>query len=157
MPLFAGSQTRPGPPADPTSVVIDVRGLTRTYVRGRVRAVNGVSVAAGRGEVVGLIGPDGAGKTSVLQILAGVLDANGGTVSVAGVDVIRDPEAVKSLIGYMPQGLGLNLYDSLTVAENIEFFRDLRRVPRAQYADNRARLLGMTRLTPFLDRPAGKL
>ena len=138
-------------------MVIDVRGLTRTYARGRVRAVNGVSVAAGRGEVVGLIGPDGAGKTSVLQILAGVLDADGGTVSVAGVDVIRDPEAVKSLIGYMPQGLGLNLYDSLTVAENIEFFRDLRRVPRSQYADNRARLLGMTRLAPFLDRPAGKL
>ena len=138
-------------------MVIDVRGLKRTYARGRVRAVNGVSVTAGRGEVVGLIGPDGAGKTSVLQILAGVLDAHAGTVSVSGVDVIRDPEAVKPIIGYMPQGLGLNLYDSLTVAENIEFFRDLRRVPRAQYEDNRARLLDMTRLAPFLDRPAGKL
>ena len=107
--------------------------------------------------MVGLIGPDGAGKTSVLQILAGVLGADAGTASVAGVDVVRDPEAVKHLIGYMPQGLGLNLYDSLTVAENIEFFRDLRRVPRAQYEDNRARLLRMTRLAPFLDRPAGKL
>ena len=138
-------------------MVIDVRGLKRTYARGRVRAVDGVSVAAARGEVVGLIGPDGAGKTSVLQILAGVLDADAGTALVAGVDVIRDPEAVKPIIGYMPQGLGLNLYDSLTVAENIEFFRDLRRVPRAQYEDNRARLLAMTRLAPFLDRPAGKL
>jgi ABC-2 type transport system ATP-binding protein len=138
-------------------VVIDVRGLTRTYSRGRVRAVNGVSIAAARGEVVGLIGPDGAGKTSVLQVLAGVLEAHAGSVSVAGVDVVRDPEAVKSIIGYMPQGLGLNLYDSLTLAENIEFFRDLRRVPRARYEDNRARLLGMTRLAPFLDRPAGKL
>jgi ABC-2 type transport system ATP-binding protein len=57
----------------------------------------------------------------------------------------------------MPQGLGLNLYDSLTVAENVEFFRDLRRVPRPQYQDNRDRLLGMTRLAPFLDRPAGAL
>jgi drug efflux transport system ATP-binding protein len=138
-------------------VVIDVRGLTRTYARGRVRAVNGISISAARGEVVGLIGPDGAGKTSVLQILAGVLAADAGSASVAGVDVVRDPEAVKSIIGYMPQGLGLNLYDSLTVAENIEFFRDLRRVPRAQYEDNRTRLLGMTRLGPFLDRPAGKL
>ena len=138
-------------------MVIDARGLTRTYARGRVRAVNGVSVAAGQGEVVGLIGPDGAGKTSVLQILAGVLDAHAGTAWVAGVDVVHDPEAVKPVIGYMPQGLGLNLYDSLTVAENIEFFRDLRRVPRPQYEDNRARLLDMTRLAPFLDRPAGKL
>jgi drug efflux transport system ATP-binding protein len=138
-------------------MVIDARGLTRTYARGRVRAVNGVSVAAGRGEVVGLIGPDGAGKTSVLQILAGVLHAHAGTAWVAGVDVVREPEAVKTVIGYMPQGLGLNLYDSLTVAENIEFFRDLRRVPRAQYEDNRGRLLDMTRLAAFLDRPAGKL
>jgi ABC-2 type transport system ATP-binding protein len=119
--------------------------------------VNGVSFSVARGEVVGLIGPDGAGKTSVLQILAGVLDADAGTASVAGVDVVHDPEAVKSVIGYMPQGLGLNLYDSLTAAENIEFFRDLRRVPRAQYRDDRTRLLDMTRLAPFLDRPAGKL
>jgi ABC-2 type transport system ATP-binding protein len=138
-------------------MVIDVRGLTRTYSRGRIRAVDGVSFTVGRGEVVGLIGPDGAGKTSVLQILAGVLGADAGTASVAGVDVVRDPERVKPLIGYMPQGLGLNLYDSLTVAENVEFFRDLRRVPRARYADNRERLLRMTRLAPFLDRPAGKL
>jgi ABC-2 type transport system ATP-binding protein len=140
-----------------TSAVIDVRGLTVTYARGKVRAVSGISVSAGRGEVVGLIGPDGAGKTSVLQVLAGVLSADAGTISLAGVDVVRDPEAVKSIIGYMPQGLGLNLYDSLTVAENIQFFRDLRRVPRAQYEDNRTRLLTMTRLAPFLDRPAGKL
>jgi len=134
-------------------VVIDVRGLKRTYARGRVRAVDGVSVAAARGEVVGLIGPDGAGKTSVLQILAGVLDADAGTALVAGVDVIRDPEAVKPIIGYMPQGLGLNLYDSLTVAENIEFFRDLRRVPRAQYEDNRARLLAMAQAARTLAKP----
>src|SRR5688572_6986455 len=138
-------------------MVIDVRGLTKTYARGRIQAVGGVSFAVGPGEVVGLIGPDGAGKTSVLQILAGVLSADGGAASVAGVDVLRDPERVKGVIGYMPQGLGLNLYDSLTVGENVEFFRDLRRVPRAQYADNRERLLRMTRLAPFLDRPAGAL
>ena len=138
-------------------MVIEARGLTRTYARGRIRAVTDVSFGVDRGEVFGLIGPDGAGKTSVLQILAGVLRAHGGAVTVAGIDVLRDPEAIKDRIGYMPQGLGLNLYDSLTVAENIEFFRDLRRVPRAQYQDNRDRLLGMTRLAPFLDRPAGKL
>src|SRR6185369_16370298 len=138
-------------------MVIEARGLTRTYARGRIRAVTDVSFGVDRGEVFGLIGPDGAGKTSVLQILAGVLRADAGTATVGGIDVLRDPEAVKDLIGYMPQGLGLNLYDSLTVAENIEFFRDLRRVPRTQYQDNRDRLLRMTRLAPFLDRPAGKL
>jgi ABC-2 type transport system ATP-binding protein len=138
-------------------MVIEARGLTRTYARGRIRAVTDVSFDVDRGEVFGLIGPDGAGKTSLLQILAGVLRADRGAATVAGIDVLRDPEGVKDRIGYMPQGLGLNLYDTLTAAENIEFFRDLRRVPRAQYQDNRDRLLGMTRLAPFLDRPAGKL
>src|SRR5581483_6007868 len=150
----------PASPADPhapESPPIQVDGLWRSYRRGRVRAVRGVSFAVPRGEVFGLIGPDGAGKTSVLQVLAGVLRADAGTVRVAGVDVSRDPEAVKEAIGYMPQGLGLNLYDSLTVEENIEFFRDLRRVPAPQYRDNRERLLRMTRLGRFLDRPAGAL
>jgi ABC-2 type transport system ATP-binding protein len=134
-----------------------VEALCRSYRRGRVRAVRDVSFEVGRGEVFGLIGPDGAGKTSVLQVLAGVLRADSGAARVAGVDVRRDPEAVKAGIGYMPQGLGLNLYDSLTVRENIEFFRDLRRVPREQYADNRERLLRMTRLERFLERPAATL
>jgi ABC-2 type transport system ATP-binding protein len=139
------------------TAVFAARNLCRSYRRGRIRAVSDVSFEVPRGEVFGLIGPDGAGKTSVLQVLAGVLRADSGEARVAGVDVIRDPEAVKEAIGYMPQGLGLNLYDSLTVQENIEFFRDLRRVPREQYDDNRERLLRMTRLERFLDRPAGKL
>ena len=137
--------------------VVDVHALVKTYARGRIRAVEGVSLSVGKGEVFGLIGPDGAGKTSVLQVLAGVLRADSGTAIVAGADVIRDPESVKHAIGYMPQGLGANLYDTLTVTENIEFFRDLRRVPRAAYRDHRERLLAMTRLGPFADRPAGKL
>ena len=136
---------------------IEVDGLWRSYRRGRVPAVRGISLAVPRGEVFGLVGPDGAGKTSVLQVLAGVLRADAGTVRVAGLDVAVDPEGVKEAIGFMPQGLGLNLYDSLTVEENIEFFRDLRRVPAPQYQDNRERLLRMTRLGRFLDRPAGAL
>jgi ABC-2 type transport system ATP-binding protein len=151
----------PGPALDgpgPTGpAVIEIEGLSRAYARGRILAVRDVSLRVARGEVFGLIGPDGAGKTSVLQVLAGVLRADTGSARVAGVDVIRNPEAVKAAIGYMPQGLGLNLYDSLTVAENIEFFRDLRRVAPDQYRENRERLLRMTRLGPFLDRPAGKL
>jgi ABC-type multidrug transport system ATPase subunit len=137
--------------------VIAAHDLTKSYGRGRIRAVRNVSLSVARGEVIGLIGPDGAGKTSLLQILAGVLRADAGTASVAGVDVLRDPESVKAAIGYMPQGLGLNLYDALTVRENIEFFRDLRRVPPAAYGDNLERLLRVTRLQPFLGRAAGKL
>ncbi len=137
--------------------IIRVEGLHKRYQRGRVHAVEDVSFEVHRGRVYGLIGPDGAGKTSVMQILAGVLSADGGKAVVAGIDVLADPEAVKPLIGYMPQGLGLNLYDSLSVEENIEFFRALRQVPEAQYRVNRERLLAMTRLAPFLDRPAGKL
>jgi ABC-2 type transport system ATP-binding protein len=136
---------------------IQVRGLSKSYRRGRVVAVRNATFDVRAGEVFGLIGPDGAGKTSVLQILAGVLRADAGEARVAGVDVIRDPEAVKPWIGYLPQGLGLNLYDALTVEENIEFFRDLRRMPREAYVANRDRLLGMTRLAPFLARPAGAL
>ncbi|HCO42743.1 ATP-binding cassette domain-containing protein [Immundisolibacter sp.] len=137
--------------------VIRLDGLHKTYARGRVLAVDGVSLSVPRGHVYGLIGPDGCGKTSILQVLAGVLSADAGHAEVAGIDVLRRPEAVKPLIGYMPQGLGLNLYDTLSVAENIAFFRALRQVPPTRFRDNAERLLAMTRLSPFLDRPAGKL
>jgi ABC-type multidrug transport system ATPase subunit len=150
--------SRPAPTPTPTDrSVIRVADLHKHYSRGKVHAVRGVSFDVHRGRVLGLIGPDGAGKTSIIQILAGVLSANAGRASVAGIDVLRQPERVKPLVGYMPQGLGLNLYDSLSVAENIEFFRALRLVPDTEYRENRARLLAMTRLEPFLDRPAGKL
>jgi ABC-2 type transport system ATP-binding protein len=150
--------TAPQPASTPSDRdVIRVAGLHKRYARGRVHAVRGVSFDVHRGRVLGLIGPDGAGKTSIIQILAGVLSADSGDVSIAGVDVLRQPERVKPLIGYMPQGLGLNLYDTLSVAENIEFFRALRQVPDAEYRENRERLLSMTRLAPYLDRPAAKL
>ena len=138
--------------------VLEVRGLTRTYGRfRRVAAVRDVSFAVRRGEIFGLIGPDGAGKTSIIQVLAGVLRPHAGTASVAGLDVGADTERMKALIGYMPQGLGSNLYDTLSVEENIEFFRDLRRLPADVYEKNRAALLAATRLAPFLDRRAGQL
>lgn len=138
-------------------LIIRVADLRKRYQRGRVPAVEGVSFEVRKGRVYGLIGPDGAGKTSILQILAGVLSADSGAAHLAGIDVLARPEAVKPLIGYMPQGLGLNLYDTLSVEENIEFFRALRQVPERRFRENRDRLLAMTRLAPFLARPAGKL
>ena len=137
---------------------LSVRDLRRTYGRWRkVEAVGGVSFDVAPGEIFGLIGPDGAGKTSIIQILAGVLKLHGGSASVAGLDVRANGEAVRRIVGYMPQGLGSNLYESLTVHENIEFFRDLRQLPRDVYARNRAELLGATRLEPFLDRRVAQL
>jgi ABC-2 type transport system ATP-binding protein len=134
--------------------ILEARGLSRRYGRGhrRVEAVRNVSLSVARGEIFGLIGPDGSGKTSIIQMLAGVLSIHGGSASVDGLDVSHAPEAVKQRIGYMPQGLGINLYDSLTVHENIEFFRELRKLPDAIYRKNRADLLHMTRLDPYLDR-----
>ena len=139
--------------------VIAVKGLSRFYGRGKnkVEAIRNISFEIGRGEVFGLIGPDGAGKTTIIQILAGVLDAHKGAAAVDGVDVVSNPEAVKSRLGYMPQGLGVNLYESLSVKENIEFFRDLRKLPREIYERNRESLLKMTRLEPFIHRRARDL
>ena len=138
--------------------VIDVRNLRRRYGRFTHReAVRGVTFAARRGEIFGLIGPDGAGKTSIIQIVAGVLRPHGGSACVEGLDVVSASERVKARIGYMPQGLGSNLYDSLTVHENIEFFRQLRRLPADVYSRNRKDLLAITRLEPFLDRRAANL
>src|SRR6187200_395046 len=118
--------------------VIDAIDLRRSHGRWRKRvdAVRGVSFHVDRGEIFGLIGPDGAGKTSIIQMLAGVLDIHKGSATIEGVDVAADPEAVKTRVGYMPQGLGINLYDTLTAGENIEFFRDLRKLPEDVYARN---------------------
>jgi ABC-type multidrug transport system ATPase subunit len=140
---------------DSRAPVLHARALTKRF--GRRTALANVDLDVARGTVFGMIGADGAGKTSVIQILAGVLEADGGVAEVGGIDVRRNPEGVKARIGYMPQGLGANLYDRLTVAENLEFFRRLRGVGGGESSDQEKRLLSMTRLSPFLARPAAKL
>jgi ABC-type multidrug transport system ATPase subunit len=142
-------------PVTQTPPIIAVHDLAKMY--GTSPAVRGISFTIRAGEVFGLLGPDGAGKSSLMQILAGVLRPNGGAATVAGQDVVANPEAVKTRIGFMPQGLGLNLYDNLSVQENIEFFGDLREVPTAVFQENKAELLRITRLEPFWDRPAAQL
>ncbi|MBV1907343.1 MAG: ATP-binding cassette domain-containing protein [Pseudomonadales bacterium] len=135
--------------------IIQVTGLDKRY--GNVEAASSVTFEVNQGQIFGLIGPDGAGKTSIIQCLAGVLSADAGKLSIASFDCLTQPERVKPLIGYMPQGIGLNLYDALSVQENISFFAELRQVPVQQFKENRGRLLEMTRLTPFINRAAGKL
>lgn len=135
--------------------VIDVTGLFKRYRR--APAVDGVSLTVAPGEIFGLLGPDGAGKSTILQIAAGVLLPDRGRVIVDGIDVLRDPEAVKRRIGYMPQGLGLNLYDDLTVDEHLRFFAELRGVPAPQFRAHRATLLEIMRLEPAANRLARHL
>lgn len=118
-------------------------------------AVRGVDLEIHRGEIYGLIGPDGAGKSSLMKAIAGVLTYDEGTVEVFGltVDSERAAELVKQRIGFLPQGLGLNLYPDLSVEENIDFFARLRLVPEDALVERKQRLLAMTRLDPFRSRP----
>ena len=81
-----------------------------------------------RGEIFGLVGPDGAGKTATMRMLAGVMRPDSGTMTIDGIDVVADPEEVKQHVSYMPQRFGL--YEDLTVDENIRFYADLFEVPR---------------------------
>jgi ABC-2 type transport system ATP-binding protein len=136
-------------------VLIEVDGVSKRYKK--TQALKEISFRVKKGEVFGLIGPDGAGKTTLIQILAGILNPSSGKVFIKGIDVQKNPEEAKNIIGYMPQGLGLNLYDTLTVEENINFFRDLRVIPEKIFQKNKEILLEITRLKPFIDRPAGAL
>ncbi len=133
--------------------VIELHGLTKSFPG--VRAVDGLSFEVNAGEIFGLVGPDGAGKTTTLRMLAGVLAPDAGNAVVAGFDVGRDPESVKRSISYMPQRFGL--YEDLTVDENIRFYADLFGVSPAQRERHAARLLSAAGMSEFRGRLAGKL
>ena len=120
-----------------------------------VLAVDRLSFSAAPGEIFGLVGPDGAGKTTTLRMLAGVLPPDQGSARVAGCDVVGDPEGVKNHISYMPQRFGL--YDDLTVEENIRFYADLFGVTRRHREQRAARLLAASGMSEFRHRLAGKL
>ncbi|MBA2849502.1 ABC-2 type transport system ATP-binding protein [Thermosulfuriphilus ammonigenes] len=129
-----------------------IRGLRKRY--GRIEALGGLDLEIPKGEIFGLIGPDGAGKSSLLKIIAGVLSHDEGQVIVLSQPLAseEDAEAIKGRLGFMPQGLGLHLYPELTVEENLRFFAELRLVPEKEYYRRRERLLAITRLAPYPDR-----
>jgi len=138
---------------DVAKVAVEVRGLGKRL--GNVDAADDVSFSAVAGEIFGLVGPDGAGKTTILRIVAGVTLPDRGSAIVAGFDVVADPEAVKNHISYMPQRFGL--YEDLTVDENIRFYSDLFGLDARTRETNAARLLQASGMSEFRDRLAGKL
>ncbi|GMV06758.1 MAG: hypothetical protein AMXMBFR53_30330 [Gemmatimonadota bacterium] len=136
-----------------TDVSVSLRGLTKRF--GALVAVDGLTLDVGRGELFGVVGPDGAGKTTTLRMLAGVMRPTAGTAMVEGVDVGADPEGAKPHLAYMAQRFGL--YEDLTVQENLDFYADLYRVPRAERPARLERLYRFSRLGEFSNRLAGKL
>jgi ABC-2 type transport system ATP-binding protein len=120
-----------------------------------VQALEGVSLEAPRGMLTALVGPDGAGKTTLIRLAAGLLRADSGQLQVLGIDVARDPQRIQDRISYMPQRFGL--YEDLTVSENLDLYADLHGVTQEARAERYPRLMEMTSLGKFTGRLAGKL
>ncbi len=136
-----------------TESIIRVNGLTRRF--GDLTAVDHLDLEVSRGEIFGLVGPDGAGKTTTLRLLCGLLDPTEGEAWVAAHNVASEVEAVKDQIGYMAQRFGL--YGDLTVDENMIFYADLFGISKTERARLLPDLLRMTRMEPFRSRPAAHL
>ncbi|WP_293297421.1 ABC transporter ATP-binding protein [Pedobacter sp. UBA4863] len=130
-----------------------LNNIVKTYNKGKVKAVNDVSFTVNKGELFGLIGPDGAGKTSIFRILTTLLLPDSGTASVKGFDVIKDYKNIRSSVGYMPGKF--SLYQDLTVEENLNFFAS---VFNTTIQDNYDLIKDIyVQIEPFKDRRAGKL
>jgi ABC-2 type transport system ATP-binding protein len=134
-----------GPPA------ISLTSVSKRY--GATRALSDVSVDVPAGQMFGLIGPDGAGKTTAIRVMCGLLKADGGAVRIAGLDPVRQHRAVTERVGYLSQRF--SLYGDLSVDENIAFFAEIH--GRPDYRARRERLLELTRLAPFRRRRADRL
>ena len=137
--------------SSPTVIVAE--GLTKRFPG--ITSVDHLSFDVRAGEIFGLVGPDGAGKTTTLRMLAGVMPPDEGSATVAGADVIRDPEGAKHHLSYMPQRFGL--YEDLTVDENIRFYADLFGVRRSEREQRASQLLRAAGMHEFRSRLAGKL
>ena len=134
-------------------VLEDVTKVFREEGQPEVIAVDHLSLTIRKGEIFTLVGPDGAGKTTTLRMMCGVLPASGGRISVMGFDLKKDRTQIKSVVGYLSQRF--SLYNDLTIDENIDFFAEIHRV--RDFRKRKEELLAFTRLTPFRDRLAEKL
>ncbi len=143
-------QTAPAAPAAARRAV-ETDGLTRRF--GDVRAVEDAHLTVERGEMFGLVGPDGAGKTTMIRLLCGILAPTSGGARVLGYDIVRQPDLVKREIGYLSQRF--SLYGDLSIDENIEFFAEINGV--FDFRQRREELLEFTRLAPYRTRLAERL
>jgi ABC-2 type transport system ATP-binding protein len=132
---------------------IDILGLRKVF--GRLVAVDGLTLSVKRGEVFGLLGPNGSGKTTTIRMLCGLITPTSGTAMVAGCDVVKDGEGVRRRLGYMSQKYGL--YDDLTVRENIEFYGGIYGLSGARLADRTRALTAELGLEGRVDQFAGTL
>jgi ABC-2 type transport system ATP-binding protein len=140
------------------SAALRADGVRKTFRRETgesVLALDDISFALRRGGLAALVGPDGAGKTTLIRLAAGLMKADGGIVSVLGVDMAKDPQAIQSRISYMPQQFGL--YEDLTVRENLDLYSDMHGVKAEARRTQYTRLMAMTGLDPFQKRLAGQL
>lgn len=134
-------------------MIVQVKGLTKTY--GAIRAVDAVDLDLGEGEIVAVAGPDGAGKTSIFRVLAGLIRFDAGDVTIAGYDVRAHFDRVKPLLGYMPQSF--SLYQDLSVEENLRFYAGLFGLGGGEFAAKKEALYDFSGLKPFAGRRAGQL
>ncbi len=134
-------------------IAVSVKGLKKSF--GSTVAVDDMSFEVKEGEIFGLLGPDGAGKTTTMRILTGIMNSDGGSAEVVGYDVAKQAELIKLHIGYMPQRF--SLYGDLTVEENLMFFAKLYQVPERERLEKEASLLEFSRLTPYRKRLAQNL
>ena len=131
--------------------VIEVRNLVKRY--GAVDAVAGLDLTVEPGEVFGLLGPNGSGKTTMILVLLGLTEPTSGTVSVTGLDPLRQPLAVKKAVGYLPDSVGF--YDNMTARENLRYTARLMGLERAEAEERIGDALKRVRLTESADRPVG--
>ncbi len=138
------------------SPAIQLTGLSKTFAGTRpVVALDNLSLQVGRGKVTGLIGPDGAGKTTLMRVAAGLLLPDQGDIQVLDEDMREAALTIQSRIGYMPQRFGL--YEDLSVQENLDLYADLQGVPPDERESRHQELMHMTGLAPFTARLAGRL
>jgi ABC-2 type transport system ATP-binding protein len=133
--------------------IIEVKNVSKYFRDAKV--IDELSFNVEDGEIFGIVGPDGSGKTTTVRLVSGIMDVSSGNISVSGYDTKKEIEKIRNIIGYMPQRL--SLYEDLSVEENINFFADLYSIPKKDKVARRQQLYKFSRLENFKDRLAQHL